>query len=48
MKEYRIYRYFESGYVKYCASFSSLEKANKVKNEWEAQNPSAMYQIHEY
>lgn len=46
-KDFRIYRYYPSGAVVYCASFSSPEKANRVMEEWKEKNPSAMYQVHE-
>lgn len=46
-KEYAIWRYYENGNVNHCATFVTLEKAIRVMNQWQKENPAAMYQIHE-
>ena len=46
-KKYAIWRYYENGNVKHCATFDTLEKAVKVMNEWKEEKPYADYNIHE-
>lgn len=47
MKEYMIFRYHTNGNVVYCATFGTIKKAQEVVAKWKANNPFAMYQIHE-
>lgn len=46
-KKYAIWRYYENGNVKHCATFDTLEKAVRVMNKWKEEKPYADYNIHE-
>ena len=47
MKDYCIYRYYPSGNVVFCGTFSNLERAQEAMSKMMDRNPAAMYRIHE-